>query len=155
MVPLDLTQVSTLVIGTVGYLDPEYFHTGQLTEKSDVYSFGVLLAELLTGKKPICMEGPEEEINLAGYFIICLEANSLFQILDPRVMRESTQEQLQTIAELVKKCLNWNGEDRPTMKEISVELEVLRSFTKHYFPKKKNSPKIRGFINKTIKKLLD
>ncbi|KAK2980032.1 hypothetical protein RJ640_020058 [Escallonia rubra] len=131
LIPLDQAQVTTLVQGTLGYLDPEYFHTSQLTDKSDVYSFGVVLAELLTGKKPLCLERSQEERNLATYFIMSVKKNRLFHILEPRVVREGTLEQLQIVAELVKKCLNLNGEDRPTMKEVAMELEGLRKFTKH------------------------
>ncbi|XP_059668020.1 putative wall-associated receptor kinase-like 16 isoform X2 [Cornus florida] len=130
LVPLDQTQVTTLVQGTLGYLDPEYFHTGQLTEKSDVYSFGVVLAEILTGQKPLCIERTQEERNLATYFLMSMKQNRLFQILEPRVRREGTSEQLQTVAELVKKCLNLIGEERPTMKEVAMELEGVRKFTK-------------------------
>jgi len=131
LVSLDQTQVATLVQGTLGYLDPEYFHTSLLTDKSDVYSFGVVLAELLTGKKPLCQERAQEERNLATYFIIAMKENHLFQILEPRILKEGTLEQLQATAELVKRCLNLNGEDRPTMKEVAMELEGLRKFTKH------------------------
>ncbi|KAL7265581.1 hypothetical protein ACSBR1_003374 [Camellia fascicularis] len=131
LVPLDQTQVTTLVQGTLGYLDPEYFHTSQLTEKSDVYSFGVVLAELMTGKKPLCPERPQEERNLATYFILSMKENRLFQILEPRVVREGTLEQLQTVAELVKRCLKLRSEERPTMKEVAMQLEGLRKFTKH------------------------
>ncbi|KAK6120246.1 hypothetical protein DH2020_045937 [Rehmannia glutinosa] len=128
---LDQTEVTTLVQGTLGYLDPEYFHTSLLTEKSDVYSFGVVLAELLTGKKPIDMERSQEQRNLTTYFIMYMKENKLFQILEPRVVREGSLEQLQGVAELIKRCLCLNSEDRPTMKEVAMELEGLRKFTKH------------------------
>ncbi|XP_073034243.1 wall-associated receptor kinase 2-like [Primulina eburnea] len=131
LVPLNQTQVTTLVQGTLGYLDPEYFQTGQLTEKSDVYSFGVVLAELITGKKPLSPTKSEEERNLATYFIMSVKENRLFQILEPRILKEGSFEQLQRIGELVKRCLNLKSDERPTMKEVTLELEGIRKSTQH------------------------
>ncbi|KAK4359590.1 hypothetical protein RND71_021819 [Anisodus tanguticus] len=133
LIPLDQTHIATLVQGALGYLDPEYFRTSQLTDKIDVYSFGVVLAELLTGMKPISRDrnAEDEKINLAEYFVLSMRKNQLFQILDRRVVREGSLEQLQKVAELVKSCLKLHGEDRPTMKEVAMELESLRKFTKN------------------------
>ncbi|KAL2557882.1 Wall-associated receptor kinase 3 [Forsythia ovata] len=138
LVPIDQTQVTTLVQGTLGYLDPEYFHTSQLTEKSDVYSFGVVLAELMTGRKPLSSEKTEEKRNMSTYFIESVKENRLFKILDPRVRREGSLEQLHAVAELVKRCVKLNGEERPTMKEVAMELERLRKYTVHPWSQQEN-----------------
>jgi serine/threonine protein kinase len=126
LIPLDHTQLTTLVQGTLGYLDPEYFQSSQLTEKSDVYSFGVLLAELLTGKKALSFDRSEEERNLAMHFVLSVKDNRLFEILDRRVVYEGNAEQLMEVAMLVKRCLRLKGEERPTMKEVAIELEGLK-----------------------------
>ncbi|KAF8406764.1 hypothetical protein HHK36_008856 [Tetracentron sinense] len=125
LVPLDQTQICTLVQGTMGYLDPEYFLTSQLTEKSDVYSFGVVLVELLTGMQAISFERPQEERNLAMHFVSSMKENNLLKILEGRLVHEGSREQLQEVAELAKRCLKMNGEERPTMKEVAMELEGL------------------------------
>ncbi|XP_061373355.1 wall-associated receptor kinase 2-like [Gastrolobium bilobum] len=131
IVPLDKNQLTTLVQGTLGYLDPEYFQTSNLTEKSDVYSFGVVLAELLTGKKALSFERPEEDRNLAVYFLSSLKEGMLLNIVDSHITDDANVEQLRVVSDIAKRCLRVRGEERPTMKEVAMELEGLRVTEKH------------------------
>ncbi|GAB2250585.1 hypothetical protein Droror1_Dr00016835 [Drosera rotundifolia] len=126
LVPMDKTEVITLVQGTLGYLDPEYLYTSQLTVKSDVYSFGVVLAELLTREKPLREDSRLEGRNLSTYFVTAMKEDRLFRVLYPRIVREANQDHLLALATLVKACLSLKSEDRPTMKEVASELERLR-----------------------------
>ncbi|XP_021771626.1 wall-associated receptor kinase-like 5 isoform X2 [Chenopodium quinoa] len=129
-VSVEQTHLTTCVQGTFGYLDPEYFYSGQYSEKSDVYSFGVILVELLTGQKPIRALGPidkdEEERSLAMYFVSSMNDNTLFEILDPLVLEGSKKEDVVEFANLAKQCLYPTGLERPTMKEVTMVLERLR-----------------------------
>ncbi|XXG39865.1 hypothetical protein AAC387_Pa01g0722 [Persea americana] len=122
LVPLDQTQITTLVQGTLGYLDPEYFQTGQLTEKSDVYSFGVVLAELLTGEKPICTNRCQEEKNLSMYFVSSIKENRLFQVLENRIVDEGEVEHLVPVAQLAERSMINEGSS----------LQLIKDFLEYY-----------------------
>ncbi|XP_059446763.1 wall-associated receptor kinase-like 22 [Corylus avellana] len=129
-ITVDQTHLTTLVHGTFGYLDPEYLQSSQFTEKSDVYSFGVVLAELLTGEKAISSTRTQESKSLATYFIQSVEENNLFDVLDSRVLKEGKKEEIIVVANLAKRCLNLNGKKRPTMKEVTKELEAVQTLQK-------------------------
>lgn len=126
VVAVDQTHLTTLVKGTFGYLDPEYFQTSQFTDKSDVYSFGVVLAELLTGRRPISPDTTEGDRNLATRFLATLEAGDLESILDARVSGEGGREEVGSVARLAERCLNHKGKMRPSMREVAIELESIR-----------------------------
>ncbi|XP_042960776.1 wall-associated receptor kinase 2-like [Carya illinoinensis] len=142
LIALDQTEITTLVQGTLGYLDPEYFQTGQLTEKSDVYSFGVVLAELLTGEEAISTNRPETYKNLSMYFVSAVKEDRLFDILEDHIVNEGNIEPLKEVANIAKGCLRLRGEDRPTMMEVATELEGLRIMEKH--PWEKDNQTIEG-----------
>ena len=130
LVPLDQTQLTTLVQGTLGYLDPEYLQTSNLTEKSDVYSFGVVMAELLTGKKALSFDRPEIDRNLATSFVSAIKEDRLLQIVEVHIVNDGNIEQLKEVANLAKRCLRLRGDDRPSMKEVAAELERMKKMEK-------------------------
>ncbi|WKA08003.1 hypothetical protein VitviT2T_025767 [Vitis vinifera] len=115
-ISIDQTHLPTIVQGTFGYLDPEYFQSDQFTEK-----------KLLTGQKPISLLKLEERKSLAIHFILSLEENNLFDILDARVSKEGQKEEIMAIANLASRCLNLNGRKRPTMGEVAMELVHIRT----------------------------
>ncbi|KAF8404142.1 hypothetical protein HHK36_009022 [Tetracentron sinense] len=147
-VPTDKTHLTTLVQGTFGYLDPEYFQSSQFTEKSDVYSFGVVLVELLTGQKPISSIRSQEERSLAVHFILSIKESRLFDILDARVVTEGGKEELIAVSNLAKRCLNLNGKKRPTMKEVAMDLEGMRMYQGN-LPVQQNHQQVECYITET------
>ncbi|XP_074319030.1 wall-associated receptor kinase 2-like [Silene latifolia] len=127
LVPLDQGQLATMVVGTQGYLDPEYMRSFELTEKSDVYSFGVVLVELLTKKKALSNQESELERCLALHFLSKMKQDRLFDIVDKNISNGPKEiEQIKKVANLAKLCLRLKRERRPTMKEVAMELEGIK-----------------------------
>ncbi|VVA91508.1 unnamed protein product [Arabis nemorensis] len=130
-VTIDQTHLTTLVAGTFGYMDPEYFLSSQYTDKSDVYSFGVVLVELITGEKPLSRVRSAEGKGLATHFLEAMKENRVLEIIDIRISVEITDheklDKVIAVAKLARRCLNRKGKKRPNMKEVSIELEKIRS----------------------------
>ncbi|CAN7034838.1 unnamed protein product [Brassica rapa subsp. trilocularis] len=132
LIPMDKEQLATMVQGTIGYLDPEYYHTGLLNEKSDVYSFGVVLMELLTGQKALCFERPQQSKHLVNYISSAMKENRLQKVIDEKVINKNNWKEIEEAARVAMECTRMTGEERPQMKEVAAKLEGLRvTKTKH------------------------
>ncbi|KAG8639641.1 hypothetical protein MANES_14G162000v8 [Manihot esculenta] len=117
-------HITTQVKGTLGYLDPEYYMTQQLTEKSDVYSFGVVMLELLTGRKPI-ERGKYivREVRMA--MDRTKDLYNLHELLDPGIGLETTLKGLDKFVDLAMECVKESGADRPMMGDVVKEIETI------------------------------
>ncbi|KAL5786362.1 hypothetical protein ACOSQ2_008754 [Xanthoceras sorbifolium] len=128
----DRTHISTKVKGTVGYLDPEYMKTYQLTPKSDVYSFGILLLEILTGRRPVEMKRPPDERVTLRWAFKRFDEGNLLDMVDPLLKEVIDRETLMNIFGLAFQCAAPVRDDRPDMKAVGEQLWAVRA---DYFKK--------------------
>ncbi|GMP63463.1 hypothetical protein CsSME_00025147 [Camellia sinensis var. sinensis] len=114
-------HITTQVKGTMGYLDPEYCMTQQLTVKSDVYGFGVLMIELITAKQPI-----EKDKYIVSEVWQKMDKTEdlydLHEILDPNILGTAVKG-LEQFVDLAMRCVEEEGAARPTMCEVVKEIE--------------------------------
>ncbi|KAK9823379.1 hypothetical protein WJX72_002370 [[Myrmecia] bisecta] len=118
--------LNTMVMGTFGYVAPEYAATGHLSEKSDVYSFGVVLLELLTGLNPVDVSRQPGRQSLVEWLMPALHDLTVLQRhLDPHLGSvESQVPQLAALAEVASACLQLDPARRPRMGEGAVDTSM-------------------------------
>ncbi|KAJ7971098.1 Receptor-like kinase [Quillaja saponaria] len=116
-------HVSTVVKGSIGYLDPEYYRRQRLTEKSDVYSFGVVLFEILCARPPLIRTAEKKQVSLAEWARQCYHKGTLYQIIDNNLKGKIAPECLNKFGEIAVNCLLDDGTQRPSMNDVVWGLE--------------------------------
>ncbi|KAL3586747.1 hypothetical protein D5086_013614 [Populus alba] len=109
------SHTSTYIMGTIGYIDPEYARTSRLTEKSDVYSYGIVLLELLTGRKAV-----DNECNLHHLILSKTANNEVMETVDPEITATCKDlGAVKKVFQLALLCTKRQPTDRPTMHEVT------------------------------------
>ncbi|KAL7239419.1 hypothetical protein ACSBR2_005344 [Camellia fascicularis] len=111
--------ISTRVLGTTGYLAPEYASTGKLTTKSDVYSYGVVLLELLTGHVPVDTNRPVGEHVLVSWALPRLtNREKVLEMVDPSLKGQYSKKDLIQVAAIAAMCVQPEADYRPLMTDV-------------------------------------
>lgn len=115
--------VETRVIGTFGYLAPEYAQSGQITEKADVYSFGVVLVELVTGRKAVDINRPKGQQFLTEWARPLLEDHAIDELIDPRLEDRFCENEVYCMLHAANLCIRRDPHSRPRMSHVLRILE--------------------------------
>ncbi|BAT86146.1 probable receptor-like protein kinase At5g18500 isoform X4 [Vigna umbellata] len=112
------SYVTTRVMGTFGYVAPEYANTGLLNEKSDVYSFGVLLLEGITGRDPVDYGRPANEVNLVDWLKMMVGNRRSEEVVDPNIEVKPSTRALKRALLTALRCVDPDSEKRPKMGQV-------------------------------------
>ncbi|XP_039116264.1 probable receptor-like protein kinase At2g42960 [Dioscorea cayenensis subsp. rotundata] len=118
------SHVTTRVMGTFGYVAPEYANTGLLNEKSDVYSFGVLLLESVTGRDPVDYGRPANEVNLVEWLKLMVASRRAEEVVDPSLEEKPATRALKRALLISLRCVDPDSEKRPKMGQVVRMLEA-------------------------------
>ncbi|CAI6001222.1 unnamed protein product [Closterium sp. NIES-64] len=119
----DAMPIITRVVGTFGYLAPEYALTGKLTEKSDVFSFGVVLLELITGKRPVEQEKPQGSDSLVEWARPLLVDRAMEELADPELDGCYGQREMERLVTAAALCVRQSAVLRPRMSQVVAMIE--------------------------------
>lgn len=120
----DTSYVTTRVMGTFGYVAPEYACTGMLTEKSDVYSFGILIMEIISGRTPVDYSRPPGEVNLVDWLKTMVGNRRSDEVVDPKLPEMPASKALKRILLVALKCVDPDAQKRPRMGHVIHMLEA-------------------------------
>ncbi|VAH77764.1 unnamed protein product [Triticum turgidum subsp. durum] len=123
MLGSDKSHITTRVMGTFGYVAPEYANTGMLNEKSDVYSFGVLLLETVTGRDPVDYSRSSNEVNLVEWLKMMIANRRAEEVVDPILEVRPTIRALKRALLIALRCVDPDSEKRPKMGQVARMLE--------------------------------
>ncbi|KAB8100186.1 hypothetical protein EE612_030629, partial [Oryza sativa] len=125
--PGDDTHVSTRVMGTFGYLAPEYAATGKVNDRSDVFSFGVVLLELITGKRPVISTEPFNDETLVSWarpqLTKALEQHVYDDLIDPKLDALYDAHDMHRLISCAAAAVRHTARSRPRMTQIVRYLE--------------------------------
>lgn len=118
------SHVTTRVMGTFGYVAPEYVSTGMLTEKSDVYSYGVLVMELITGRVPVDRNRPAGEVHLIEWLKFMVGSRRTEEVADPNMVVKPSAKSLKRALLVALRCVDPDASKRPKMGHVVHMLEA-------------------------------
>ncbi|XP_042458685.1 receptor-like serine/threonine-protein kinase SD1-8 [Zingiber officinale] len=106
------------VVGTYGYMAPEYVMDGIFSVKSDVYSFGVLVLEMVTGQKNRSLSHTKLQLNLLGHIWMMWKQGKCLDLVDKNVGRSFSEDEVLRCAKIGLLCVQESPIDRPTISSV-------------------------------------
>lgn len=112
------THVTTELVGTLGYIPPEYSQSWVATLRGDVYSFGVVMLELLTSRRPVLLFNPKMSRELVAWVQQMRSEGKAEEIFDPILRGKGFEEEMLQVLDVACMCVNQNPVKRPTINEV-------------------------------------
>ncbi|KAL8481891.1 hypothetical protein ACS0TY_027600 [Phlomoides rotata] len=125
----DQEEIQTRILGTLGYLAPEYTENGIVSVRTDVYSFGIVLIQLISGRKAVDSKREGHQSSLRQWALSLIRDLALHELVDPRLGESYNTYELYNMAKAAYLCVQTEPENRPSMAEV---LRLLEGENEHF-----------------------